>query len=233
MARMMGTMAGDLSTVDAQIAANHALVDAFTDRYRVVFMDYPRGIAPTEGPYELDLTPDTAAADYLTIADHANVDRFVALGYSWSATAGLQVASRTDRCAGLAIGGWPSLSAPYPALLEQVREQVQAIGVDSEAGKFYGSILNWYEAINRDFDEEGAVAALTGPRLNFFGEHDVGAPESGLPVALAELTRSRRDDLEALGWVVTEIPDHDHMTLMAEPQLVVSTIRQVLDEHEW
>ena len=233
MAHMMGEMAGDMSNVAAQVELNHAFVEQFTDRYRVVFMDYPRGLAPTEGPLEGDLTPDTAASDYLTIADAAGVERFVALGYSWSATAGLQVASRTDRCAGLALGGWPPLSAPYELLLEQVRAQAAVFGPDEDAGRFIRATANWYEAIVGHWDEEAAVAKLTGPRISFFGADDDGVPDMGLPVPLAELTRSRRADLEALGWNMRELEGHDHMTLTTDPALVASTIREVLDQHDW
>ncbi len=52
-----------------------------------------------------------------------------------------------------------------------------------------------------------------------------------MPVAIAELTRQRRADLERLGWVVTEVPGRDHMDLPVE--VTVQVIREALDEHVW
>ena len=119
MATVMSAMAAMADQRDEMIAQNRQLIAGFAERYRVVHMDYPRGLPPTDPPRPGDLRAETVASDYLAIADAAGVDRFFALGYSWSANAALQVASRTDRCAGIGVGGWPPLSAPYAALLEQ------------------------------------------------------------------------------------------------------------------
>ncbi len=109
------------------------------------------------------------ASDYLTIADAAGVDRFVAVGYSWSANAALQVASRTERCAGLALGGWPPLSGPYAELLELVTGVVAQLEEDSPQRPFMQIIANYYNSIVGSWDEEAAVTAIKGPRLAFFG----------------------------------------------------------------
>ena len=182
---------------------------------------------------EGDLHADTVASDYLAVADAAGVDRFVALGYSWSANAALQVASRTDRCAGVAIGGWPPLPGPYDELLRLLQTTIAELEPDDPSRAFQQMIANYYESIVGHWDEEAAVGALTGPRISFFGENDDGVPELGLPVPLAELTRSRRGDLERLGWTVVEIPGHDHMTVAVDSALVVATVTAALGEQTW
>ena len=87
------------------------------------------------------------------------VDRFVALGYSWSGNAALQVASRTDRCAGVAIGGWPPLSGPYAEILGQLQTMIAELEPDDPVRTFQQMIANYYDSIVGHWDEEAAVAA--------------------------------------------------------------------------
>lgn len=233
MAYTLGAMTGEDEMVATTMAANRALVEGFAETYRVVHMDYPRGLPPSEGPLDGDLRADTVASDYVAIADAAGVDRFVALGYSWSGNAALQVASRTDRCAGVAIGGWPPLSGPYAEILGQLQTMIAELEPDDPVRAFQQMIANYYDSIVGHWDEEAAVAALSGVRISFFGADDVGVPELGLPLALAELTRSRRSDLERLGWTVAEIPGHDHMTASLDVALVIATVTAALGEQTW
>ena len=67
-----------------------------TSRYRVVRLSY-----------DIDdvSTPDEVCADLLAAADAAGASRFVWYGYSISAVAGLQLATRTDRLTALICGG--------------------------------------------------------------------------------------------------------------------------------
>src|SRR5690606_15690462 len=59
------------------------------------------------------LTADNIAADFLAVADAVGADNFGYYGYSWLAAAGLQLAVRTERLIGLAMGGFPPLDGPY------------------------------------------------------------------------------------------------------------------------
>lgn len=233
MAYTVGALLGDDEMVATAMAANRALVEGFAETYRVVHMDYPRGLPPTEGPFEGDLLAETVASDYITIADAAGVDRFVAVGYSWSANAALQVATRTDRCVGVAIGGWPPLAGPYAELLQLLQASIAELEEDDPQRGFMQMIANYYDSIVGVWDEEAAVAAMTGPRLSFFGADDDGVPEMGLPVPLAGLTRSRRADLESLGWTVTELQGHDHMTLAMDSALVIETVTAAFGDETW
>ncbi len=233
MAQTIGALTGDREMVDAAMAANRGLVEGFAEVYRVIHTDYPRGLPPTEVPLEGDLRAETVASDYLTIADAAGVGRFVALGYSWSANAALQVATRADRCAGVAIGGWPPLAGPYAELLQGLEANLAAMDENDPQRGFMQMIANYYTSIVGKWDEETEVAAMTGPRLSFFGAEDDGVPALGLPVPLAELTRSRRADLERLGWTVTEIAGHDHMTVTMDPALVIETVTNAFGDERW
>ena len=220
-------------TEEEMIAANRAVVAGFAERYRVVQMDYPRGMAPSDPPREGDLTADTVASDYLAFADAAGVERFVTVGFSWSANAALQVASRTERCAGVAVGGWPPLSAPYEALLELTRAPLPMLEAGDPQGSFLNSIANYFASIVGPWAEVKEGARLTGPRIAFVGSEDRGVPGSGVSVDLAGPTIERRAELEALGWEVVIFDGLDHMQAGNDADLIVRTVRATLDKHTW
>ncbi len=57
----------------------------------------------------------------------------------------IQVAIRTDRCAGLAVGGWPPLDGPFDLLPDPIR------GLDGSSDAFTRSfsnaLVNYYRSI--------------------------------------------------------------------------------------
>ncbi|NIB38145.1 alpha/beta fold hydrolase [Pseudomaricurvus alkylphenolicus] len=224
---------------DHQRNINRAFIERLGEHFKIVLFDYPRGVGKSDRNSE-DLTAETVASDYLVVADAAGVDRFVALGYSWSANAVLQVAIRTDRCAGVAIGGWPPLSGPYEELLEFmvkwndglsarflkvitrnsiVRRLIPSkkLMVFRNLTNMLDSITNYYKSLVGKWDEEKEIAKLTGPRITYFGSDDIGEPDMKLVIPLAENNRKRRSDLERLGWRVVELPGYDHTSLAKAP----------------
>ena len=77
------------------------------------------------------------------------------------------------------------------------------------------------------WDEARAIASMTCPRLVFngaLGDTDAG----GVAIPIATQNRARRAELEALGWVVREIPGRDHAAFMY-PGEVVPVVREFLD----
>ena len=94
-------------TGPALIFGDGALMDRFTDSYRVVLPDAFQGAAES-------FTADRWCADILAIADAAGVERFAWYGFSFGAVVGLQLAARTDRLSALICGGWPPLGGPVP-----------------------------------------------------------------------------------------------------------------------
>src|SRR5690242_9035644 len=91
------------------------LCDGLRHRYRVIAVPYEAHLLANPRPDTL--IPDAVAADLLTLADAAGVERFAVYGYSWLAMAALQLALRTDRLTGLAMGGYPPLDGPYREML--------------------------------------------------------------------------------------------------------------------
>lgn len=156
--------------------------------FRVVAADYEGHLAAHPKPDTLTAT--TVAADLLAIADAAGADRFAYYGYSWLALAGLQLALRTDRLTALAMGGFPPLDGPYPAMLAVTRathrialgDDARPAGAQSRPGDWESvevalspeqtrQYVTLYESL-RDFDERAALDRLTAARLVFAGERD-------------------------------------------------------------
>jgi pimeloyl-ACP methyl ester carboxylesterase len=215
--------------------SGHTLATSLADAgFTVVSADYEGHIA--RHPQALTLTADGLAADLLSIADAAGVDRFAYYGYSWLALAGLQLAIRTDRLTALAMGGFPPLGGPYDAMLTVTRATHRMAvenrdnppaPVDVQPGDWDSSevtltpeqaqqYLTLYESL-RGFDERSALERLTVPRLAFAGANDnitYGSRWDDAYVAIAEPLIVHRDDLIKLGWTVELIPDTDHLTAM-------------------
>lgn len=205
-------------------------LDRLTDRYRVLVADYPSigksGSIPTA-----ELTADRVCADLLRVADSAGFDRFAFWGFSWGGAAGLQLASRTDRLSALVCGGWPPLGGPYAEILRASREAAAnppagVMAVLREPAQ-YAQWVTFYESIV-DWPEAKAVARFTCPRMAYAGSE--GDPTAGheVPISIASTIRSRRSELEALGWRVREIPGRDHSVCL-DPEAVVPLVREFLD----
>jgi pimeloyl-ACP methyl ester carboxylesterase len=247
-----------IGTEEENLAKVQSLMTRLGEHYMVVHFDFPRGSGRT-ARREHDVTADTVASDYVTLADAAGVDRFVALGYSWSGNAVLQVACRTNRCAGVAIGGWPPLGGPYDLMLEYMntrktrtmrwglriatgsrligaligKKKRDALKETLEAMK---SAINYYMSVVGKWDERAAVTGLTGPRITIFGSDDQGMPQMKLDLPLAENNRTHRKELEQLGWQVVELEGYDHISLLeteAGADAFVTTLLRELEPHHW
>ena len=196
--------------------AGPQIISMLSSRYRVLYVDYPRGTGASTGPLPGDLTPDTVAKDYVAIADAAGVDRFVAMGFSWSAGFGIHVASRTKRCAGLIVGGWPVLGAPHEQIVGMSAANVNALP-PGRAKRVLATNVNYYQdIIDSKWDAQAAVdymADRAGMLYLFVGSEDVGVPGLGLTLQVAEPIIEHKDQLEAKGWKVVVIDGYDHMNL--------------------
>jgi len=196
--------------------ATEALVDALSQRYQVLHVDYPRGTGDSTGPLPDDLKAATVAGDYVAVADAAGVDRFVAFGYSWSAGFGIHVASRTKRCAGLIIGGWPVLDGPHEQIVGLSAANAQALP-PGRAKRVMGSNVNYYQdIIDSHWDAEAAVAYMAdraGLLYLFVGSEDDGVPGMGIKLPIADPIIEHKARLEQSGWRVDVIDSYDHMTL--------------------
>ena len=204
-------------------------LEGLTDRYRVLLIDYPSiGKSGTIAPDDFDV--ERVCSDLLAVADAAGFDQFAYFGYSWGGGVGLQLAARTDRLSALVVGGWPPLGAPYAEVLEGARLQVDnpsesSLAVLREPGQ-YRQWVTYLESVS-DWPEAEAVAQIECPRLVFTasdGDSDAG----GIPLPIATTILARQAELEAMGWVVREIPDRDFSVCM-EPAAVLPVIRPFLD----
>lgn len=200
--------------------------------YRVITADYEGHRAAH--PAERTLTADAVATDLLAMADAAGVREFAYYGYSWLALAGLQLAVRTDRLTGLAMGGYPPLGGPYDAMLAVTRsahrqalanranppalEGVQPGDWDSSevsaTPEQTGQYVTLYESL-RGFDED--KVRLTVPRLAFAGADDTivyGAKWDHARVQIGPALAANRAELERRGWTVEVLESKDHMSAM-------------------
>ncbi len=225
----------ELGATSSSTEINAELIETLTARYQVLHVDYPRGTGDSSGPLPGDLEPDRVAKDYVAVADAAGIDRFVAMGYSWGAGFGIHVASRTRRCAGLAIGGWPVLDAPYAQILEGSRAQSGSLPAGTTAQKVMASNTAFYaDIVDSDWDEEAAVAFMrdrAGLLYLYVGSEDVGVPSMGLELPIAEPIVENREKLEAAGWTVDVIEGYDHMNLPLDAWL--PRVLEFLDGKTW
>jgi pimeloyl-ACP methyl ester carboxylesterase len=211
--------------------AGRNLAAGLTGR-RVITADYEGHRAAC--PAEKTLTADAVAHDLLAIADAAGAERFDYYGYSWLALAGLQLAIRTDRLTGLAMGGFPPLGGPYEAMLTVTRaahrqalqnranpprtEAVEPGDWESSevtaAPEQTGQYVTLYESL-QGFDETTVELAI--PRLAFAGADDVivyGAKWDHARVDIGPALAAHREELERKGWIVHVIDKADHMSAM-------------------
>jgi pimeloyl-ACP methyl ester carboxylesterase len=211
-----------------------AMLDAWLDAlsgYRVLLADYP-GIGRSDDHDPATMTAERVVADLLAVADAAGIDHFAWVGYSWSGAVGLQLATRSDRLTALAIGGWPPLDAPYPALLRAIEGRIGNVPDHAmkilrtpdqyrQWASFYGSLAGW--------PEKERVAGIACPKMLFFGaEGDLIEDEEAVPIA--SLARRHRAALEGQGWEVHEIPGHGH-DVIGHSALVLPPIRAFLDRN--
>ncbi len=161
-----GDRADELRRWGVDPALGRRLVDGLSDRFRVVAFDYENHLAAHPKPDSL--TPETIAADLLTVADAAGAERFAYYGYSWLALAGLQLALRTDRLSALIMGGYPPLDGPYEEMLAvttaghdqaiEVAERKAATPADDAVASAWGDSADWDPA---DFDWSSVEITLS------------------------------------------------------------------------
>jgi pimeloyl-ACP methyl ester carboxylesterase len=215
---------------EAMMSVHDGYVAPLRDRYSLILIDYPsigrsRDIAPEA------LTADRVCADLLSVSTAAGHERFAFWGYSWSGAVGLQLASRTDRLSALVVGGWPPLGGPYTNILKAARRKIGAVEPGARVilrnddqyrqwSYYYDSMIGW--------DEAAATAAISCPRLGYFGGKG-DLVEAGLRVNIASAFRANRTQLEALGWEIEEFPDQGHEVCM-DAALVVPRVAAFLDK---
>ncbi len=196
-------------TGPALIFGDGALMDRFTDSYRVVLPDAFQGAAES-------FTADRWCADILAIADAAGVERFAWYGFSFGAVVGLQLAARTDRLSALICGGWPPLGGQYRETLA-VTEAAQGPG--EQFATFYRSLQGW--------PEREAVSRLSCPRFAFAGSQDEFVA-GGHAMRIGPLLAEHRNELEGMGWTVRLVEGFGH-ELGARPDIVGPLVREFLD----
>jgi len=213
----------------------HTLATGLADAgFRVITADYEGHLAAH--PKARTLTAAAVTADLLAVADAAGAARFAYYGYSWLALAGLQLATRTDRLAALAMGGFPPLGGPYGPMLTVThashREAVANVGkppstAEVQPGDWDSAettqnpeqieqYVTLYESL-RGFDERAALDRLGLPRLVFAGADDniqYGPRWDNAYVAIADAVRDNRDELTKQGWTVELVAGTDHMSAM-------------------
>ena len=170
-----------------------SLIDGLVDRFRLVMIDL--GPLLDSKPY---VTPDTFSAALLDIADAADAPRFAWAGYSWFASAGVQLALRTDRLTGLVCGGWAPIDSPY-------RELLRGSAPGTEMHAWYSPLL--------DFDDRAAQKRITVPRLCYVGSKDD-------TVNIGDIVKRTRSELEALGWEVWILDGLDHQQAVLSPAVI-------------
>ena len=207
-------------------------LDRLTDRYRVLLVDYP-SIGKSDSIPAHQLTADRVCSDLLAAAAGAGFDRFAYWGYSWGGGVGLQLASRTDRLSALVVGGWSPLGGHYAEALAgahlQVSNPPQSAMVILRSPAQYAQWVSYFESIE-GWPETDAVARTRCPRLVFFGADSL-TDAGGIPIPIATTIRSRRAELDRLGWRVCEIPDRD-FSVCFDPAAVVPVVREFLDAVE-
>ncbi|HEY2061945.1 MAG TPA: alpha/beta hydrolase [Amycolatopsis sp.] len=224
-----GAQAEAMRQWGADPALGRSLIDGLAG-FRVAAFDYEGHVMAHPRPDSL--TPDAVVADFLAVADAAGAPRFAYYGYSWLALAGLQLALRTDRLDGLAMGGFPPIDGPYREMLAVTRatHEMAVAGPsgtpqNAEKGDWDSvevtmstgqtrQFVTLYEAL-QGFDDHAARPAC--PRLCFAGSADrieYGERWGGVTVDIVGPFENSRAELAERGWTVEVLDGLDHMTAM-------------------
>jgi pimeloyl-ACP methyl ester carboxylesterase len=237
-----GPQAEELRRWGVDPALGRSLIDGLSDAFRVVAFDYENHVLQVPKPDTL--TPANMTADLLAVADAAGAGRFAYYGYSWLALAGLQLAIRTDRLTGLAMGGFPPLDGPYAEMLRVTTATYELALANAasppspapppEPSWESPDEVDWsqvqmtlteaqtrqfvtlYQAL-QGFDDQAVQAQVRCPRLCIVGSADEITYDErwgGVHVSMADPVVNRRADLEALGWQVEVLEGLDHLQAM-------------------
>jgi pimeloyl-ACP methyl ester carboxylesterase len=203
-----------------------SFLDRLTDRFRVIVVDYPRGVGRSAPAAPDVTTADNVCDEMLLVATAAGADRFAYWGYSWGGVVGIQLACRTDRLTALVIGGWPPLGAPYedmrvmtaqasadPALPPEQRDLVASWAT------FYRSMAGW---------DADSIRKIVCPRMAYAGGDDL-VIQAGVTVSIAKLFEERNTELRDRNWEIEVIPGLDHAGAMTDAAAVVPRVRPFLE----
>jgi pimeloyl-ACP methyl ester carboxylesterase len=200
-------------------------------RYKVLMADYPFGLGRSDRPPDpARLTAEQVCRDFLTVADTAGIDRFAVTGYSWGGNACLRLAASSDRITALAVGGWPALDGPFEESLEATREIAKATeksgnvpGIKGPPSRYWQQFVTYYESL-QGWDERGAVAGLTCPRLNFVDDMDS-------QYDMVKKLRDNESALTELGWEVAFVDSGMGHMGGFRPEVAAPLIASFLDRH--
>lgn len=242
-----GDAAEEMRQWGADPALGASLVAGLQDRCTVVAFDYEGHLSAAPQPDTL--TPEHVAADFLSVAGAAGAERFAYYGYSWLALAGLQLALRTDRLTGLAMGGFPPLGGPYAGMLrvtgathEMASSPPPAPLPPVEPGDWSNVTVALTEAQTRQyltlytelqsFDERASLGRVRCPRLCFAGardEIDYGPRWGDVKISMGGALAGHQEELREAGWTVRLLEGLDHMQAM-QAAVVLPLLRPWLDE---
>ncbi len=242
-----GDAAEEMRAWGADPALGRRLVAGLEDHCTVVAFDYEGHLSAVPQPDTL--TPQHIAEDFLAVADAAGVGRFVYYGYSWLALAGFQLALRTDRLDGLAMGGFPPLGGPYEGMLRVTRATHEmasnpppAPSTPVEPGDWSNVTITLTEAQTRQymtlytalqgFDERAALSRVRCPRLCFAGTEDdidYGPRWGDVRISIAGALEGHQEELREAGWEVRLLEGLDHTQAM-QAEVVLPLLRGWLDE---
>ncbi|WP_438497790.1 alpha/beta fold hydrolase [Paenibacillus sp. IHBB 3054] len=236
---VIGPQAAEMLKWGADPALGRSLIDALSGKYRVIAFDYEGHVQSKPKPDTL--TPANVTKDFLSIADAAQAPKFAYYGYSWLALSGLQLALHTDRITALVMGGFPPIGGPYKEMLRvtmathelsQASHQYPSPTPDSQSETWNDfdwstvevtlteaqtrQFVTLYEAL-QPFDDRAAQTALSCPRMCFAGAADTIDYDErwgGVRVDIAGPFLRQREELEALGWKVSALPELDHTGAM-------------------
>jgi len=206
------------ANVALQTKIKEGYIRRLGDRYRLLMADYPH--IASKVPDQTLLGAEDVCKDYMALADAADMERFAAVGYSWSGNSMLQLATRSRRVSGLVVGGWPAIGGPYKLLLETTRTLQQESPEKHEISRY----IHYYESL-QDWPERTEVAKLTCPRLNYI---DVG---DGEETDFIGRLKKNKDTLHRLGWETAEVNSGDGHFGGCMPETACPVIKEFLNRH--
>lgn len=223
------------------------LAFALAERYRVVRYKPRRVVGAMEpeeeagGEWEpagwTHYPTEVEIADLHAVADAAGAGDVVLAGYSGMAALAGFLAPLSERVRGLVVGGFPLLATSdyWLGFEEGARAALIQEGLADKAVDHHLGRLLFREWGARD--DRTALAALSGPKLIWYGERD-SEPECRMHdfvggAAIARHIRAHAGELRGLGFEVIEIAGQDHVGALVETELVGTRLRAGLAKAPW